>query len=430
MPMNKNWFPPGLVFLLIVSGVLLVSWALAVPIFEGPDEPLHWQYALFIHQHGEMPVYNSTNAEANQPPLYYLLAAPFTTPSPHPRSLISIGPDGKTHMPSGANIYEHSSLDGAKYGALFTLRVVTLFFSLLTILFCYWIGLEASGKVATGLLTAGLVAFLPQFTFRGTNISNDALLTLLCAIATFWIVRLVKRGFSWRLGAMAGISMGLAFLSRINAIILPAPFGLALVCSRLPWRKRLESLGALGIPLLIAAPWLISNQIQYGDPLANNLLVSVVARGAVDPKPITSPYFVDTFPVLLFESFIGRFGWGMNVILPDWIYLASGLFMLASLWGLGRRVVRNPSERRLALVLLAVPLLSLASIVYLNLTFSIPFGRYLFPALPAMAVLMALGVEGLPGWSDNVTWAILSELGLMNVFVLQAVLVPAHALGA
>lgn len=421
--MRKITLPLGLVALLLISGELLVSWSFAVPIFEGPDEPAHWQYALYIHQNGALPVYGTTYAEANQPPLYYLLIAPFTAPIEYPRFLKS-----ENAQPTGFNLYEHSSLD-LKYGSVRMVRLITIVFSLLTVLFCYWIGLEASGKPMAGLLTAGVVAFLPQFTFRGMNVSNDALLTLLCAIATFWIVRLMKRGFIWQDSLVAGVAMGLAFLSRINAMIMPLPFGLALVSQEGPWRNRLRGLAGLAITLIVVAPWLISNQIQYGDPFAFRVLTTEVAFPYVRSKPITSPYFITEFPVVLFQSFIGRFGWAMNVILPDWIYLAFGLFILVSMLGLIWRTIHHRRDRRLILILLVIPLLSLATIVYLNLTFSIPFGRYLLPALPAIATLIVLGLEGLPGWSDDIALGILAELALLNVFILQTIVIPAHGFG-
>jgi hypothetical protein len=37
-----------LVGLLVATAVLLAVWSLAIPVFEAPDEPAHWQYARFL----------------------------------------------------------------------------------------------------------------------------------------------------------------------------------------------------------------------------------------------------------------------------------------------------------------------------------------------------------------------------------------------
>lgn len=424
----KNHFPSGLVLLLVLSASLFFSWALAVPIMEGPDEPSHWQYIFYVHQNGKPPPYGNSYSEANQPPLYYLLAAPFASASATPRSTSSRDDQGNFHT-AGTNLFEHSTRDFDLYSPLYAIRFLTIGFAVLAILFTYWVGFEASGKATIGLLAAGLLAFLPQFTSRGMNISNDALLTMLCAMATFWIVRVAKRGFNWQAGIAAGVTIGLAFLSRINAVILAVPLGLALISQKTPWRARLGSFAVLMLAAIIAIPWLVSNQIQYGDPLAMRVLTTIVAAPWTRPKPITSPYFLNEFPGALYESFVGRFGFIMDVPLPNWLYTAFGLFFLTALAGLVWRVIHQPGDRKLLLVLLVIPFLSLGTIIYLNLTFSIPFGRYLFPALPALATLAAMGLESLPGWSDDLALATLAELFLVNAYILETVVIPAHRLG-
>jgi hypothetical protein len=64
--------------------------------------------------------------------------------------------------------------------------------------------------------------------------------------------------------------------------------------------------------------------------------------------------------------------------------------------------------------------------VHLNLTFSQPQGRLLFPALPAVAVLAALGLEALPLWNRWLTCATVLAAAALNVFILAKVIVPAY----
>jgi 4-amino-4-deoxy-L-arabinose transferase-like glycosyltransferase len=414
----------SLLALLLVSLALLVAWSFAVPVFEAPDEPDHWQYVLYVRHTGRLPIYGPGAIEANSPPLYYFLVAPFAADSDVPHKLVQVDARGEARRPPGARLYESLPSDFAKYWPLRITRLATVLLSVLTVLVCYCAGLEASSHHATGLLAAGLVAFLPQFTFRGMNISNDALVMLLCAATTCLIVRIVKRGFTWPVGLTAAVVMALAFLSKISSVFMPIPFSLAVLSEAAPWRARFSRLGVLIVMLLMVAPWLARNQLLYGDPFASRAMLTAVGN-LVEIRPITSPYFVTVFPLLLFLSFIGYFGW-ITLWLPEWLYVLFGFLMIVCAVGFVWRWLLHSLDRRLAAILLTIPLLSLMLTVYINLTFTQPQGRYLFPALPALAVLGAMGFEGIPGWSKWATLALLVALVLLNVYILSVVVIPAY----
>lgn len=407
--------PVDLLGLLLISAVLLVSWSLAVPVFEAPDEPAHWHYVLYLHQNGRLPIYQpGLFEEANSPPLYYLLVAPFAQDSDLPRGLAG----------DRVRRVQNSISDLVKYWPLRMVRLVTIFFSVLTVLFCYWAGYETTADHTTGLLTAGLVATLPQFTFRGMNISNDALVTLLCAATVYLIVRLIRRGFTWPVGLAVAMTMALAFLSKTSAMFLPVPFSIAILSEAASWQTRFSRLGLLIITLAIPAPWLVRNWLLYGDALASGVMLSVVSH-LVDIKPITSSYFVTRFPFLLFRSSIGGFGW-MSLWLPEWMYLFFGLLAVVSILGYLWRLFSRHIDGRLTLTLLTIPVLNLAIVIYINLIFTQPQGRYLFPALPALALLMAIGLQGIPGWSRCSTLVALGVLTLLNIYILFTVIIPAY----
>ncbi len=418
---RKFWNSSGpLIILLAVSTGLFLLWSFLVPIYEAPDEPHHWHYALYLHQYWRLPVYSPELVEANSPPLYYLLISPFASDSAEPRPIIN----QNFETPSPPRWFDDSSKDLKRYWSLRLARIFSVAISTLTVYFCYLLGTEATGNKTTGLLTGGIVAFLPQFSFRGMNISNDVLVTSMGALTTYLIVRLIKRGFSWQVGILVAITSALAFLSKTNALFLPVPLGLALISTKGTWRSRLCRLSVFGITFLIVTPWLIRNQILYGDPLANRIMLTVVAN-IVDIKPITSLYFFTTFPKNLFFSFIGFFGW-MNLRLPDWLYLIFGGLSILAAAGYVWRTLQHKIDGRLTLILLTFPILSLAIAVYINLTFSQPQGRYLFPALAAIALLAALGLEGLPFWGKRLTNYLTGSLFLLNLYIVGTVIIPAY----
>ena len=410
-----------LIILLAASTILLVLWSFVIPVFEAPDEPHHWHYAIYLNKNRELPLYTPELAEANSPPFYYLVISPLAFDTSEPTPIIN----RNFESPAPPRWFDDSSRDFGKYRSIRLARIATLILSVLTVLFCYLAGLEATGNMTTGLLTGGLIAFLPQFTFRGMNISNDSMVALMCAITTYLLIRLIKRGFTWRIGILAAVTSALAFLSKTNAIFLPIPLALAILTTQGIWKSRLGRLFALGgIFFLIVAPWLIRNQVLYGDPLASRIMLTVVAH-IVDIKPITSPYFLVTFPQYLYHSVIGLFGW-MNLWSPDWLYLFFGLIILFAVVGYLWRGMQGKIDGRLTLILLTFPLLSLAVTVYINLKFSQPQGRYLFPALAASVILLGLGLEGLPFWNKRLTYSLLGILFFLNLYIVGTVILPAY----
>lgn len=239
-----------LVALLVTAGFVLLAWSFAVPIFEAPDEPAHWGYARYLHDHRRLPRYSQEYPEANSPPLYYLLVAPFAAASSLPPR--SASEQGAMVFPP--RFYLNARDDFRRYWPVRAGRLVSMLLSVLTVACCYLAGREATGRAETGLLAGGIAAFWPQFTFRGMNVSNDALVTTLAALTTYLLIRLVRRGFSWPLATVAAIALAGAILSKINAAFLPVPFILAILLGQGSVRTRLVRLASLGVTVLVILP--------------------------------------------------------------------------------------------------------------------------------------------------------------------------------
>jgi 4-amino-4-deoxy-L-arabinose transferase-like glycosyltransferase len=414
----------SLIVLLSVSAALLVSWSLAVPIFEAPDEPAHWQYARYLHDYRRLLPYGPTSYEGFSPPAYYLLIAPLAVTSelPAPAVIVRRGVSLPEFPP---RYFRQEPGDLGRYWPIRSARLETILMSLLTVWFCCLAGAEASGDPATGLFAGGLVGFWPQFTFRGMNVSNDALLTTFSAAALYLMIRLVRRGFTWGIAVAAALAIAGAFLSKPLAIFLPASLALAVFQSKGPWRAYLIRVAVLGVMVFaIVSPWLVRNQHLYGDPLAHKAMYTAVPHLVV-VRPLWSRYFVTKFPLLLFGSFIGLFGW-FNLPLPLWAYVAyAGFLGFAGLCWL-KWVLQGRCGRHLAVVLLSVCVLNLMVVVYTNLDINSAQGRYLFPAMPALAVLVALGIQSLKMWSNKLTLITLAALAAANLVILVALVIPAY----
>lgn len=415
----------GLGVLLAATIALLVAWSLVVPIFEAPDEPAHWTYARYLHDYHRLPD-TSVLAQANYPPLYYLLIAPLAVPSDLPsRAGADTGATGLSIMQFPPRFYRNADGDLLRYWPIRLARFGSVAMSLLTVWWCYLAGWEATGRRETGILAGGFVAFLPQFTFRGMNVADDVLVTALAALVTYLLIRLLCRGFTWAVGIGAALVVAAAILSKISALFLFGPLALALlVAPGVPWRARPRRLLVLGASAALLAPWMLRNLALYGDPLAAGAVNAAIADRVVRHE-LLSRYIVVELPLHTAKSFIGNFGW-QSLGLPWWLYgIYCGGLLLAAL-GLLHLLRRDPAARPLALFLLLIPALNLIVLLYLNLNYVAWQGRYLFPALPALGLLLALGLESLPRWSGRFVLPVVAGLGLLNALILGFIITPAY----
>ena len=425
--------------LLAAAFVLFAAWSLVVPINEAPDEPAHWQYARYLHDHWRLPPYAPGFEEANSPPLAYALFAPLATDVGSPEMFIAQGPDG-THVDlAGPRRFVNTGEAYRQYWGQRLARLLAAAISVGTVFFVWRAGLAAGGP-QIGLLASLIVTLLPMFAFRAGHVSNDALLACCAAAATWGFVRLLREPFAWRIAWWTSAAVGLAYLSKISAIALVPPFALALVLAedRLPaanaqlpgprglWGRRTWRLTALLLAGALVAPWSIRNEVLYGDPFASEAMRHAVAHIITD-RSLFSGYFLGDFPRGLIKSFIGVFGWA-NVLMPPLAYRPYLAFFALGLGGALLALWRRRLDWRLAAVLAVTMLAALAVVIRINLQFTQPQGRYLLPGLPAFAVLIALGLRALPPTLLRLTSPAIVGGALLagNLYALVLIVWPAY----
>jgi 4-amino-4-deoxy-L-arabinose transferase-like glycosyltransferase len=416
----------------LVSLLFFVLWSFVIPVFEAPDEFLHWQYARFLHDEWRLPVYGPQFAEANSPPLYYAVIAPVAYRTPTPPPLMWSDGHGGVARPFGLRLYLTASDDFLHYWSIRTARLISALMALATVFLCGLAAREATGRDSTALLAAGFAAFLPQFTFRGMNVSNDVLVTAMSAWFLYLIVRLVTRGFTWRIGVLAGVAFTGAFLSKVNAICLAPVLVLAIVSEPVPWRQRVSRLTLVGLPILLALPWLYRNVVLYGDPLAIEAMRHAVPSMIVEQSVFDLGHYT-TLPREVFKGFVALFGYGVKV--DRWVYAAYLACMVFAVLGLIKGLrQKEAADRpvwygRVLLILTAIVILNWMVVVRINLQFVQPQGRYMFPALPAIVVAMALGLEKWPLWRRRPAAASIATIGAWaaaNAAILWLVVIPAY----
>ncbi len=472
------WRQRALAILISLYLLIGLGWALAIPPFEKPDEINHVAFIQLVALSGEWPDLLHPQSilvgwEAQQPPLYYLVGA-LTY-----RAALAVGmsasdlnewlnranPNFYWKRPPGENnfFYQAGSFfrpDAAFPYDLIVLRLMTLALGAVTVFFCYKTALLAfRNDKWLALMTTSLVAFLPQFTFITTTVSNDSLAIAFGALALFLLARLrfAHESALRRDCAVLGVVLGLGVLAKLTALSLLPLALLAVWKIRAAARQRMRYLLWIGLACwLVTVGWFARNLIVYGDLLGRYFVVNPVAFASeMSPKSLFSPYFGDYFWRMLGQSLVGRFGF-MHIALPDWFYrlwLALGSIGAVGFVTFGLPRKREPApaaagiDKSALLLMLVAVTLAVGALVHFNLTISQPQGRLVAHVLPAIAIILVAGLlEGCvfserlvrrlsPGWDRvQIPWSLpavtLVVVGLLvgqNLWALCYFVLPAYA---
>lgn len=401
---------------LILVGYLLLglTFGLLVPPFENLDEIEHFGVVRHVAETGRLPVHGAPEAEAyhyrqeaSQPPLYYLLsaalvrflglraddAAGFWRFNPY----VSCGPNAASPYDNRATFYHNARSESFPWrGALLMLHFLRAWSTLLqagTVVGAYLLARRLfPRRRAVVLLAMAVVAFNPQFLLVASGVNNDNLVTPLVTWGLLVLLRAWLEGLSWRRALVLGLLIGLAGLSKLSGWLL-LPFScLAMLISflrrpRAALRSFLISLVLVMLTALAVGGWWFWRNWQlYGDPTALQPMLELV--GARD-RPAFSLSVAD----LMFRSFWGQIPCAFYPPAFYWPYVALTALGVAGLVRGWRRLVIE--ERLAALGLVAWFGLVVVGWMRWDALTPATGGRLLFPALPAVALLLALGIAGL-----------------------------------
>lgn len=441
--------------LLVASFTLSLWYGLATPLGEGPDEPAHLEYALYLAREGRLPAPGAAldhPGEAHQPPLAYVLAQPLIAWLPEHERRIELSENPRWTWRGGtepAAYFRRTAEQVAPHGLTLAWRLVrglSAALGTVTVGLIYVLARRLGCGIGTALGAAALVASLPQFAFQHGLVSNDPLLWMLTAATLVWLIPGCKvsssgsrkllaeserdealtstREIFWAIGV--GALVGAALLTKANAIVLlpVAASGMWLRWRagllRRPWRA--AALAALAM-LTISGWWFWGNLRRTGDPWGIDEFRSVFATAPFEPGQLEQ---WATAGRVLGTSLIARFGW-VNLSAPAPIYwLAAGIALLG-LVGLIKGVRRGARPSSWALLPALTVGLTLAWIVAFALTAGqvAAQGRFLFPALPALAVALAWGIAQL---RPHRVWlcSSVAALGLAAAFLPATTIQPAY----
>lgn len=386
------------------GGILFAQGRVEANDIGAPDERQHANYIGHLASKGSFPVFRPGDPnlyetyQSHQPPLYYALGALWAK---------ATGAGDTSSQSSGLPL----RLLNALIGAAGVLGVAKL-------------ALWGSKNERMALMAAVFAALLPMNVALSGAISNDPLLICLCAWSMAFAVRMLREGWTLRDGLLAGALAGLALLTKTTALaLLPALFLAALLLPAEPLARRLKlGLGVCALALAVALPWLVRNQLLYGDPFAIKAFNEAFVGNPKAADLIARLGFADYWRQNLYAtmcSFFGVFGY-WEIWLDPWVYQVMGLVLGCFFVGWFLSLRRHPELRAVHAVNGVFLLLVVALFIRFNMQYFQAQGRYLMPALGPIAFGAGCAVEYFSKRRATLVAAGLAALLLgLNAYILR-----------
>ncbi|MBN1429340.1 MAG: glycosyltransferase family 39 protein [Anaerolineae bacterium] len=424
----------------LIAVILIVAFALAAigyslgPIFEGPDEFDHYQYIRTVADSRALPnALEQTGRQYHQSPLYYMLVSPIAALVPDPDFgqfqdrfnpfrgyLFNIaGNDNK-------NVFLHSRSEQFPYTdnstalAVHLIRLISVVFGVGTMLTSYAIfHLLWPDRPDRRLLALAMIALWPQFAYMSGVVTNDSLLFLLTTVSLWLLLRQLRDGPSWRGAIVLGVVLGAALLTKISAIFLAFPVGLAFALDRRAWRFVLP---VLGIVVLMCGWWFVRNTQLYGDPTGARALFDLTQPGEAVGSGELVPEAAMAHLPFAYQTFWARFGDG-RVPVGEQLY---SVFAVITAVGLSGVVVwlicraRRWRERDALAVRQAFVVAAFVSawlillVYYASRAVNGAQGRYLLSGVAGWGAVWSIGLGvWAPGRARR--FSVLAVTGLMGI---------------
>ena len=416
MQINPQWERRILAVIVIAFISLAVGFSFG-PTFEGPDEIEHYEYIRILVETRSFPNPYTTWGELHQAPLYYMLASPismfFDDPdfeqfqarrNPYHGYEIPIpSNDNKNvRLHTRAEAFPHTGSPTAL--GVHVLRLFSVVIGLGTLLTSYAIfRILWPDRPDRRLLATGFVAFLPEFVYMSSVISNDTLLYFWTTLSLYFLLRMVTEGPSWRLAVFLGLGLGAALLTEVSAVFLVFPVAVAVLSDRRTWRYAIVT---LAMTLIVAGWWYTRNLILYGDPTGVQALSITQEIDAIQGgRPVLGVGLSQI--TYAYRGFWGRFGYGA-VVVSEAIYTFFELLTALTLIGLILQIVRfarrmrDPARRpsvtalRQAAVVVVFALAWVGALLYWSsVVWTGNQGRFLLTSVANWGALFAFSLDAL-----------------------------------
>ena len=332
---------------------------------------------------------------------------------------------------------------GSTWDQLTGARLMSALFGVIAAICAFLVVREFVPRHPIPAAAAGLlVGFHPMFAFMSGSVNNDMGVNAAAAVVILLVVRGFRRGLTWRTGAALGVAVAIMPVLKGTGYALYPLLVLALLVMvvRRHGRSDLPGYAALaGAFLLTAVAWSLASAAfdqtavttpggsAPGSTATTNPFgyLSYLWQVFLPPLPFMTDMFIFKWP--FFNIYIERgwaaFGW-YAIFFPTWVYVVilavSFAVGLLGLRVLGRNRDRVRRDWPALLFVIAVPVVIVAAVEAAYWS-PVPrpalaeFGRYLFPAMAALAA-MAIGACFAFGrrWAPTAAAALVGAMLVLN----------------
>lgn len=296
-------------------------------------------------------------------------------------------------------------------------RVLSLVFGIATI----WITYIASSLVfenntKTPVLAALLVSLIPQFTMISSSVNPDSLVNFLCSLFLMLMIKIVLEKYNNRTTLFSAIVLFLALLAkRASFVLIPIWLFIALML-----KKDKKIFAVIGIACIGA--------LFFTKTLFPNVLVNILdpAKELVlaFQKKSPPPGGWVKFNEHIFVSFFGVFGW-LKFPFPGIYYyliaLPIAVLIILLIYSFLTNTLVTQKQKLFSSVFSPINLMLCVFLIITYITIFIVYGvryhtpaqgRYLFPAIIPLIILLISGLNQLK--AGNILLSLLALILLLT----------------
>ncbi|HRP02850.1 MAG TPA: DUF2142 domain-containing protein [Candidatus Kapabacteria bacterium] len=369
---KKNYTYKELIVTILTIGLAThLIYVIFTPLFWAPDAQSHFNFVKYLSEHYALPIHTvkmgdiSNEWEYYQPPLYYIILAPF---------------------------YKISTLMGADLNtSVKILRITSVFFWFISTYFSIkFIETIKFNNFAIKILTITIFSLLPTYIFISSTINNDNLIIVFANILLY----LSTRESTKKNAILMGVILGLAILTKLLAAIIFVYFGLIFLYKFFKknrnWNSITNTFITIAIGIIFWIPMIVRNLIIYGSLTAADV--------------VNVPYYWDSIWKCIYSSMIylqisfwsiagmfndigGRFGvvGGIIFLFSAFGYIKYRKEVLSSYHSLERQ------EKEFLITMILTIITNLGLVAWFAFAYAQAQGRYLLLLLAPISLIIAYG---------------------------------------
>jgi hypothetical protein len=409
--------------------LLAVGYSLLMPIWEAPDEPAHYHLAWHLARKDRYATYDR-NYEAYQPRAYYYVASLVIRALDELNPKLSdyfLPPHQARNLRKPVAMFHWTPANYRFLLAVYVLRWINNLFGAIA-LWLNWkaFRLLAPEKPRLRLAALALAALTPQYLHIMSSVSNDASGTLAGAFLFYLAIRFTQEP-SNLLGLLSILlAVVLPFITKLTVLPVSAAL-LAIV----PWRwffnlRSKRRLVFSGLSVLLGAGIVF---VLFPELIQSALNEISWRLFSLRKNALTSRYLKFILSQIIW-TYWGKVGWlaiGLHAYIVNFLTTLGLTGMLLHLGRLIRSKTTNP-QFNLWLGTWIIGIFTILAVLRNGLTTSATQGRFLFPAIGVLSILMVGGWHDLlpERYQHLLPALIVLLLGCCNMILWLTGIVPAY----